>query len=400
MSDIIVNEKDSDVFAAMTGDKLKGGFSSNDYHSDEALAKHVNRELGAKPLITEACESFIEEIKAEKREDVDLIMADLRVNDFGMLVKKDGSEIAEGLDYLKTRPQAWQQLTRQAPDKVHRHLKSNVNSWLHRKQATLVGRTFKPAEDTRDLFSLVSQRYAVHDADEIAAEIALRMPEGARGDIQYQGDGGRFEINAALGRPFDIDGDIHQIIISTRSADNGTLGQSVFFKAHRLKCTNGIYVAQKALISNTRHMGDRNTLREQFSKGLAMAADAMESFKTLWSNARAAKFLCARTGETLNGPEALARLAVHKLLAVPHIRPKSLLERLNGAWEKEPGDSVADVINAATRTAHESLDDFRSKWFGNDLEEQSGVLLTRSQSSLELAPLTDEQRAKLGLDIN
>ena len=396
MSNEIVHEKDSDVFTAMTGDTLKAGFTSSDYGKDQDLARHVNRTLEGQPLIKDACEKFIETIKAEKREDIDLIMSDLRVNDFGVLVKKDGSAIAEDVGFLKTRPQAWTQLTRQAPATVDNRLKSNVNSWLHRKQATLVGRTFKPAEDSRDLFSLVTQRYQSHDADEIAAEIALaELPEGCRGTIKYMGDGGRFEIDAALGRPFDIDGDFHQIIISVRSSDNGTLGQKVFFKAHRLKCTNGIFVAQRALINSVRHTGEKGALRQQFSHGLAQATQAMESFQTLWHNARVAKFLCAKTGETLDGPEALARLAVNKQLSVPRKRPRALLEMLLGAFEKEPGDSVADVINAATRTAHESVDAFTDRWFGNDLEDQAGVLLSGTHL---LTPIAAEVREKLELE--
>lgn len=394
-NETIVHEKDSDVFAAMTGEKLKGGFTSRDYGSDESLAKHVNRKLEAQPLIKDACDKFIGQIKAEKREDTDLIMADLRINDLGVLVKKDGSPIMEDVAYLKVLPQSWTQLTRQAPNSVEKRLKSNVNSWLGRKQITAVGRTFKPGEDSRTMFSLVSQRYQAHDADEIAAEIAkANLPEGCRGTIKYLGDGGRFEIDAALGRPVDIDGDFHQIIASVRSSDNGTLGQSVFFKAHRLKCTNGIFVAQSALISRVRHTGDLSTLRDQFSLALAKTADAMDAFKVLWHNARVAKFLCAKTGEALNGPEALARLAVHKQLAVPSIRAPKLLESLMGAYEKEPGDSIADVINAATRTAHESVDHFRSQWFGNDLEDQAGTLLAGNHM---LHPIAPEIREKMEL---
>ena len=392
MSEITVNEKDSEVFAAMTGQELKPGFTSGDYGSDQSLVEHVNRELEKQPFIGEACDKFISNIKGEKRENHEVTLSDLRVNDFGLLVKQNGTPIAENVDFLQALPQAWQQLTRLSPSGVDKHLKSNVNSWLGDKGSTLVGRTFKPVEDTRSLFALVSSRYAVYDADEVAAEIAKIAPKDSRGSIQYSGDGGRFEINAAIGRPTDIDGDIHQIIITARSADNASLGLSVFFKAYRLKCTNGIFVAQKSLVSSTRHTGDPESLRKQFSKGLLMAEQAAESFKQMWTNARAAKFLCAKTGEPLEGPEALARLAVHKHLAVPGIRSKALLECLMGAYDKEPGDSVADVINAATRTAHESVDHFRSKWFGPDLEEQSGVLLAGNHS---LSPLTEKERDRL-----
>jgi hypothetical protein len=394
MSEIIVNERDSEVFENMTGEKLGARFSTKgDYQDDAALLKKVHRELEKQPLASEACADFAQAIENEQREDLTLPFNEFRVNDFGMLVRKDGGEIAEGLDFLDPLPQAWTQLCQRAPAGVETKLRSNVNSWLHRKTSNMVARTFQPMDVERKAFAVVTEKYQPHDANEIAEEIARSIPAGARGTVQYAGDGGRFEINAALGRPFDADGDLHQIIITVRSSDNGTLGQSVYFKAHRLKCTNGIYVAKKSLICNARHRGARNTLQDQFTKGLAMATAAMNSFQSLWTNARSAKFLCAQTGDPINGPEALSRLAMHKKLAVPHIRPKALLECLMGAYDKEPGSSVADVINAATRTAHESVDHFRSQWFGNDLEEQAGVLL--NSGNYTLSPLTEEQREKL-----
>ena len=240
------------------------------------------------------------------------------------------------------------------------------------------------------MYALVTEKYAPHDADEIAAEIARLIPSECRGDFQYLGDGGRFEVNAELARPFKVRGDLHKIIITVRSSDNGSLGQRVFFKAFRQKCTNGIAVVQKSLILNTRHVGDRSTLQKQFQRGIAMAGEAIESFTELWGTAQTSKYLCAETGNPITGDEALKRLVMQKQVHVPHNRRKALLERCMGSFEKEPGDSIADVLNAVTRTAHESLDKMRSEWFGVDLEEQAGVLLSQGQRNLR--PLTEKEQ--------
>lgn len=398
-------ETDASLYNKITGKDIPEAVRDHRFDgrmgkfATDATHQKSQRDLDKLPMIHAACDSLIERVRQENRKDVEFSLNSLVVNNLGFLTPtKEGNTIynedSENITLLQPLPAAWNRLASEAPKDVPNGLKTNVNSWLHRKSAHRVARTFKPNGNVREMFGLVTSKYRNNDADKLAATISKLIPNEYKGMVKYTGDGGRYEISAILGRPFEVNGDAHRVMVTVRSADNGTLSQSVFFKIWRLVCTNGLYVQDNTLMAKVNHKGDEQALQEQLEHGISLASKAIESFSHHWGNAAGTPFACRRTGQALAGLEALRRIAAHKLVHVPHVRPKRLMEQLTKAFQAEPGDTVADVINAITRTAHEQADSWKSPWYEEDVEEQAGQLLYARNYTLPF--LTDEQRETLG----
>jgi len=81
--------------------------------------------------------------------------------------------------------------------------------------------------------------------------------------------------------------------------------------------------------------------------------------------------------------EAVFRgLIFNKVVHIPGCRPEEMFERLNRAWQMEPGYSKTAVVNAVTRAAHENP---WGKWTDvEDLERTGGELLFANVWNVEV----------------
>lgn len=378
---------DGNHFRTIAGRKLSDRIlRSGNYGSAKSLHEGQRKQFEAMPDLSHACEQLACNVESEMRRDDVIKLSELRIDAVGDLITPLRAEIIPGVPHLRMMEHAWSQLVSRAPGDVPRRLRSNVNTWLRDSKGSAVARTMEaPSGQAQDCFAMVSERYQPHDAHLVAREVARAMPSECKGEIKYKGDGGRYEIEAVLARPFKVDGDIHRVIVNVRSADNGTLSQIVSFKVWRLKCLNGMFVADKHLLRRVRHTGDAGKLRDQFAHGLAMAREAIESFQAHWSRANSDSFVDATSGANLNGPEALRRLVGRGDINVPNVGPADLMDRFRSSWEAEPGDSVADVLNAVTRAAH--VNTWTAAWTTEALEQVAGQLLyTHTRTLPALTP--------------
>jgi hypothetical protein len=383
---------DGDLFESITGRKLR---ASSRFRNADAKSLHEGQrvQFEAMPDLEDACEHLGALVAAEKRRDDKIDLRDLRVDSLGALIAPQRGDVIPGVPRLEMMERAWSQLTARAPRHVPASLRGNVNQWLRESNGTAVARTMESASGkAQECFALVSERYQPHDADQVASELARAMSgNDLKGRVKYMGSGSRYEIEAVLARPFDVDGDIHRVIVGVRSSDDGTMSQQITFKAWRLKCLNGMFIADSHLLRRVWHKGNVNRLREQFADGLAMAREAIESFSNHWRRAQRDRFVDAATGTDLVGMEALRRLVGTGGIVVPNIKAADLLAKFSVAWEAEPGDSVSDVLNAVTRAAHTAT--WRNSWTTENLEAVAGTLLYGQ--SYALAPLTAKQSEAL-----
>ena len=378
---------DGEHFRTITGRNLSERFTrSSNFDTDKNLHEGQRKQFEAMPDLADACEQLACNVEAEKRRDDVIMLKELRVDTLGALIAPQRAEIIPGVSRLEMMEQSWAQLVNRAPRRMGR-LKNNVNAWLRDSDGIAVARTMEaPSGRARNCFAMVSERYQPHDADRVAREVARAMPVECKGEVKYKGDGGRYEIEAVLARPFEVKGDLHRVIIGVRSSDDGTMSQQIWFKAWRLKCLNGMFIADKQLLRSIRHTGEVRQLRDQFAQGLVMARQAIESFQAHWSKAQDERFVDSQSGANLTALETLRRLVGRGDINVPHVRPADLLETFQNAWEIEPGsDRVGDVLNAVTRAAHTTT--WKSAWTTESLEEMAGQLLySRSRALPALTP--------------
>ena len=93
------------------------------------------------------------------------------------------------------------------------------------------------------------------------------------------------------------------------------------------------------------HRGDPTVIIEALHTGVEEAREKVGNFLEAWGKARTLKLDPAKT---------IQKWVEGKQLKVKGERDKERLTRIFlSHWAKEPGDTLADVVNAVTRAAHE-----------------------------------------------
>jgi len=357
---------DAAEFATITGQEAKRLTvkTTNRYGTEESLHADANRKFDAMPSISAATETLLARIEAEDRQD------DVRpVSE--QSIDWDGRMGSANHERIELSDLAMGQLARRAPFKDRRRF--NFNLWTKDCDKTAVFRTLKREDGQREAYTVLSERYTAMDIDAVAADFCAAMPDDCKAQFRYNGDGGRYELEAILARPLDVAGEAHRVSVVLRDADNGTSSKNLHLKVWRSICTNGLSLKDLALMSRVRHSGSVESLQDQLALALSNVSHAIESFTERWGRARSERFASSEDGNWLPGSEVLRRLAATKQLTAAGVKPGALYEALHAAWVKEPGDKVSDILNAVTRSAHENS--WASKWVQEDLEEQAGELL-------------------------
>lgn len=278
---------------------------------------------------------------------------------------------------------AYKLLARMAPPEMTGVLGFNLNAWTHRAPETKVVhlRSLTHREHGRRVaFTAVSGRYVAYDMDAAAADIAAALPADARARLSYNGDGGRWQVEATIARPLDVDGDVHEMGVVIDSADDATRGYKMQWAAYRLLCSNGLRISSRSLALQLRHT---KSLGEAVRVALQNVEPAMESFRTTWQAAHD-RGAVDTDGKSVAPVDALMRLAEARVLKVSGVKPEDLGAALVGSWSAEKGDDVASIVNAVTRAAHEYQ---WSRWADRDeLEEQAGRLLYQHVLTIPDAP--------------
>lgn len=355
--------------------------------SGEAKAMAGRTEWENLPMVEDACDKLIERIKAESRYDLITKIKELSVDGMGIL------RGAPGGGGLIMEPVGWNQLAKFGPDTMDTRLRSNLNAWMKdsTKETKLRTRNPDAVTNMRQCFASVGKTYSAFDWDQLAGVIrATQYPGDARADVKYDGSRATFEV--VLHNPYEVDelgvGRLFRVAIIISSADNGTEGYRIKYKAVRIACINCTLVHDENLVFRTTHRG--NKVQEVVETAIRASSTALDSFAARWSDAYTKQYHDRYDGTPLGAEETFKRLIAAKKIVVPHMDRDALLAHLMGAWEKEPGDTVAHVNAAITRMAHESAPSWKSPWYQEDLEDSAGELLYQKNYVLE--PIDEEKR--------
>lgn len=342
-------------------------------------------EYEAMPDTVDGLRDIARSIAAEERKDYTVKASDLRMLNNGTLITPSGEFATEdeGLRHLARTllvsgqreariasilgrdeestlfPRGHGLLSAMPPD-----LRAQVFNRMVKDQSrpeqrvTLRTRTYG---DKPSLFAVVGERYAAFDADKVAMLLASSLDGlGARGAVTYDSRTTTLKADATFHADQVVDfaaGDVFKVGASFRS--NDAAGGSIRgdASAWRNRCLNLIIIGVgSAPLFAVQHRGDTDRVRADVSEGLTQADAVFQHFAARWGKLRQTAITSVTLwGETFSTvPDALT-WAVDNGKIDRVMARDAMVQSLIQAHGQEPGDSLADILNAITRAAHESL---------------------------------------------
>lgn len=233
---------------------------------------------------------------------------------------------------------------------------------------------------TRSVFAVTSETYGVRDADAIAEDIIAGLKgaaEDARGTVVYDPETTNLRVNATWHANRVVDfaaGDVFQL--GATYSSNDARGGSIIVDgtAWRHRCLNLIIIGEaSANLLRRRHRGNMQSVAADITAKTEMVVEMFNSFADSWGILRRKEVKAVQLwGEKFaTVPEALAWAVEHKKLDVD-VKAAVLTEALLSGWKEEPGNTLADLINAVTRT---HMSNAISEWQREKLERAAGELV-------------------------
>jgi len=248
---------------------------------------------------------------------------------------------------------------------------TNVNAQLEQRSRSLVLRTRRHGQG-RSVYAIVTPTYAAVDSHQVLDAVSAELSE-TRVEMRYDGTGARA---TALFMPDQIvdlaAGDIFKAGVRIQTDDTGRGRIVISAVVYRNLCLNLILIGEGRVDTLSRvHRGDPQRILEELSPGVELAKDKIADFLDAWGHARTVK---------VDPPILFADWLTQRKLVIPGVRTAQdrdqAVELLLGSWDREPGDTLADAVNAVTRAAHEN------PLWGVDIREE----LERQASRLVLIP--------------
>ena len=185
-------------------------------------------------------------------------------------------------------------------------LKTREGKGTERKQVSLLTRMVeqpevdgKPQPRARQVFAVVSEKYAECDAGKIAKACgelvhdidALAEREGKTPDVRAEAvyDRKRVSIDLLTHTTIQPDaqvvGDVFRVGLRVRSDDTGGGSLSVRSVAFRVACRNYTVVSADGAITRITHIGDPARILERLQEALQASSGALATFAVQWGKA-------------------------------------------------------------------------------------------------------------------
>lgn len=306
------------------------------------------------PLFPDAAGKVAVEIAREGRVE---ITARLR----GLTLTEDGRLCHDGEHYLLD-VDAFSQLAtlggfgvgyRYLVDKCSPELRAqNVNEQLGRADnRSITLRSRNGRDGSRVVFAVVTPTYAVVDTDQVLVAVSDHLGD-SHVEVLYDGKGIRATSLWMPDHVVDLAaGDVFKVGVRIETDDTGRGRIRVEAVAFRNRCLNLVIIGEGSVETVSQvHRGTPSHILAIVQDGVEAARGKIGAFLEAWGHARTVK---------LDARETLKSWVDEKKVQVPGVRTEGdreqLVSTLLSAWQKEPGDTLADAVNAVTRAAHEHL---------------------------------------------
>lgn len=236
---------------------------------------------------------------------------------------------------------------------------------------------FRKTEGGPALFAALGKDYAVVDGDQLLAALKERIEgQGYRGTLLYDRETTRLKVDGFLHAPKELDvrvDDIFQVGWQARGNDQGGGSVVVDFNALRVRCINLTTISAYMNALRRAHRGKSDEILSDFNGAVADIENAYSLFAEDWGILRKTPVdkikIWGATYEDV--PSALDALVRQGKIA-KSIGDKVAVEAMLTGWRNEPGNTLADLINAVTRAAWQSDFDQLER---EQLEREAGDLI-------------------------
>lgn len=326
------------------------------------------------PNFSEAATLVRDQIRAEDRRDVTVSLDGLTMTDRGTLLA-NGEEywLETGSFHQLATLGGYAMGARYLAERCDPALRAtNVNAQL--QQAGNRGITLRTrlVGHRRSVFASVTPTYAAVDSDEVLETVGPTLSD-ARVEMRYDGSGIRATALFMPDQVVDLAaGDVFKVGVRVETDDTGRGRIRITGVVWRNLCLNLIIIHEGEVETvSLVHRGDPARIRALVADGVGEARASVGNFLDAWGHARTVQ---------VDVEETLRSWVESKKLHVPGTRTAAqrdaLVDDLLASWSSEPGDTLADAVNAVTRAAHEN------PLWGVDIREE----IERQASRLVLVP--------------
>lgn len=366
-------------------------------------------EHDAMPSVAEACGKLIELVEKEDRKDLLVKVPTLTMLPNGHITR-GGAQLAVseraitgvgthitpgGAGYLRACPtelrainfnhwtkEGWREDTRATSAKLEAWVEGGMvgpqpQPVMVEKECTVRTR-LNHSSNKREAWSFVGPRYGAHDIDAIAEQVmqSEAIPGDAKCEIVYDGYRARIDVlfHSNVQPSKVVAGEIFKAGIMIKTADDGSGSIQISAQMFRNLCLNLIIIDHaKELVTRRKHYG--TGIVDAVTEGIATAMGKVQHFADKWSEATLENVL-ERYG-VHDVDSVLRGLVYNKVVHVAGVKPEEMFERLQRAYQAEPGYGRDAIVNAVTRCAHTET---WSRWTDvEDLERKGGELLFAKQ---------------------
>jgi len=377
---------------------LSAGTNDNAYSRKRAQFEEL-------PTVDAAAQDIINAVADEHREDHTLAWGSFYLNLMGQLAPVVNGKLSQD-GMLELEERGFKQLATKLATQIPKEQRPHMGAWLATAPPELRVRDFnwmvaklakhenevvlrtRNGQGPRSVFSVVSPTYTVVDAN-MVAEIMQQVlaEEGCRAEGSYNGYDLRMRALWMSDQAPRQD-DTFKSGIELRTSDHGGGAITVSAVAFRAKCANMDLVTRK-IVEQVRqiHRGVVDEIRRIIRDGISQVRDQTGRFFEAYSYAcgdtvahseeQVQDIFRRLSARTLNVQGQQRK--VEPVLALPGVRSDTMADLMFQAWKAEPGYSRADVHNAVTYAAHNSVKGDEPRAI---LEEQAGdILLSNFQLS-------------------
>ena len=141
-------------------------------------------------------------------------------------------------------------------------------------------------------------------------------------------------------------GDIFKVGVRIQADDSGKGRIKIAGVVFRNRCLNLIVIGEGTVETvSLVHRGDPARILALLKEGAEAARGKVGVFLEAWGHARTVKIDPVKTIRSW--------IEEKKVTVAGERKTDALMEIFLGAWQKEPGDTLADAVNAVSRAAHE-----------------------------------------------